>query len=86
MTVELHPPDPICDDSVERDFRVASMRRRIVVSVGGAVAVAALLGYVLAGRGSQFSAALRTAPLTLVGLSVLLQIGALNCEPRPAST
>ncbi len=53
------------------------MRRRIVVSVGGAVAVAALLVYVLAGRGSQFSAALRTAPLTLVGLSVLLQIGAL---------
>src|SRR5947209_13034356 len=53
------------------------MRRRIAVSVGGAVAVAALLVYVLAGRGSQFSAALRTAPLTLVALSVLLQIGAL---------
>lgn len=53
------------------------MRRRIAVSVSGAVAVAALLVYVLAGRGSQFSAALRTAPLTLVGLSVLLQIGAL---------
>src|SRR3984957_14273070 len=53
------------------------MRRRIAVSVGGAVVVAALLVYVLAGRGSQFSAALRTAPLTLVGLSVLLQIGAL---------
>jgi hypothetical protein len=53
------------------------MRRRIAVSVGGAVVVVALLVYVLAGRGSQFSAALRTAPLTLVGLSVLLQIGAL---------
>src|SRR3984957_10478004 len=53
------------------------MRRRIAVSVGGAVVVAGLLVYVLAGRGSQFSAALRTAPLTLVGLSVLLQIGAL---------
>ena len=53
------------------------MRRRIAVSVVGAVAVAALLVYVLAGRGSQFSAALRTAPLTLVGLSVLLQIVAL---------
>ncbi len=77
MTLELHPPDPACDDGVERDFRVSSMRRRIAVSVGGAVAVAALLVYVLAGRGSQFSAALRTAPLTLVGLSVLLQIGAL---------
>ena len=77
MTLELHPPDPACDDAVERDFRVSSMRRRIAVSVGGAAAVAALLVYVLAGRGSQFSAALRTAPLTLVGLSVLLQIGAL---------
>ena len=41
------------------------------------MAVVALLVYVLAGRGSQFSAALRTAPLTLIGLSVLLQIGAL---------
>jgi uncharacterized membrane protein YbhN (UPF0104 family) len=52
------------------------MRRRIAVSIGGAVAVVALLVYVLAGRGSQFSAALQTAPLTLIGLSVLLQIGA----------
>jgi uncharacterized membrane protein YbhN (UPF0104 family) len=77
VTLELDPPDTACDDTVERDFRVSSMRRRIAVSVGGAVVVAGLLVYVLAGRGSQFSAALRTAPLTLVGLSVLLQIGAL---------
>jgi hypothetical protein len=77
VTLELHPPDPAADDGVERGFRVSLMRRRIAVSVGGAVAVAALLAYVLAGRGSQFSAALRSAPLILVGLSVLLQIGAL---------
>ena len=77
MTLELHAPDPACADAVQRGFRVASVRRRIAVSVGGAAAVAALLVYALAGRGSQFSAALRTAPLTLVGLSVLLQIGAL---------
>jgi hypothetical protein len=53
------------------------MRRRIVISVGGALVVTALLVYVLAGRGAQFSAALRTAPLSLLALSVLLQIGAL---------
>ncbi|MGH2842618.1 MAG: lysylphosphatidylglycerol synthase domain-containing protein [Solirubrobacteraceae bacterium] len=77
MILELHPPDAGCGDGVERDVRVCSLRRRIAVSVGGAIAVAGLLVYVLAGRGSQFSAALRTAPLTLVGLSLLLQIGAL---------
>ena len=77
MTSELHPQDTVCDVGVGRDFRVSLMRRRIAVSVGGAVVVAALLVYVLAGHGAQFSAALRTAPLTLVGLSVLLQIGAL---------
>ena len=39
--------------------------------------VGALLAYVLAGRGAQFSTALRTAPITLLALSVALQIGAL---------
>ena len=39
--------------------------------------VGAVLAWVLAGRGAQFSAALRTAPITLVALSVLLQVGAL---------
>ena len=53
------------------------MRRRIAISVGGALAVGALLAYVLGGRGAQFATALRTAPIALVGLSVLLQLGAL---------
>ncbi len=77
MTLELHQPDLICVDGDERGLRLSSMRRRVAVSATGAFLVAALLVYVLAGRGAQFSAALRTAPLTLVGLSVLLQIGAL---------
>ncbi len=77
MNIELHPPDPVPDADGEGDFRVASMRRRIAVSVGGAVIVAVLLAYVLAGRAAQFSAAVRTAPITLVLLSVLLQIAAL---------
>ena len=76
MTVELHQLDPACD-GIGRNSRVSPMRRRVLVSGAGAIAVAALLAYVLAGRASQFTAALRTAPLALVGLSVLLQIGAL---------
>jgi hypothetical protein len=77
VTVELNQLDPTCDDGSGRDLRASSMRRRIVVSGVGALVVAGLLAYVLAGRASQFTAALRTAPLTLLGLSVLLQICAL---------
>src|SRR4030088_265322 len=74
---ETQPPDRVPDGVGERDFRVASMRRRTTISVGGALVVGALLAYVLAGRGAQFSTALRTAPIALLALSVLLQIGAL---------
>ncbi len=77
MNPETQPPDHVPDDVGERDFRVPSMRRRITISVAGALAVGALLAYVLAGRGAQFSTALQTAPITLLALSVLLQIGAL---------
>ncbi len=61
-------------EAAERDSRVSSMRRKVVVSFAGTLLVAGLLTYVLVGRGAQFSAALRTAPVTLVTLSVLLQI------------
>ncbi len=74
---KTHSPGLEPDGVGARDFRVASMRRRIAISVGGALVVGALLAYVLAGRGAQFSAALRAAPITLLALSVLLQIGAL---------
>ena len=63
---ETQPPDPMPDGVGERDSRVASMRRRITISVGGALVVSGLLAYVLAGRGAQFSTALRTAPITLL--------------------
>jgi hypothetical protein len=78
----VNSPDPGPDDAAECDSRASSMRRKAAVSVGGTVAVAALLGYVLAGRGAQFSAALRTAPISLVALSVVLQLVALltRCE------
>jgi hypothetical protein len=77
VDLEQDPQDNVPDDAGERDFRVASMRRRVAISVSGALIVAAILAYVVAGRGAQFSAALGTAPITLVAISVLLQIVAL---------
>ena len=77
MNLKPHPPDIVPDDVGSQDFRIASMRRRIAISISGAVVVAALLVYVVAGRGAQFGAALGTAPISLLALSVLLQIGAL---------
>jgi hypothetical protein len=77
VNLEPHPPDDKPTDAGQRDLGVASMRRRITISVSGTLAAAALLGYVLAGRGAEFSAALAKAPITLVALSVLLQIVAL---------
>ena len=47
------------------------------MSILGALIVTGLLAFVLAGRSGQFSAALRTAPLSLLAFAVLLQIVAL---------
>ncbi len=48
-----------------------------MLSVLGALAVTGVLAFVLAGRRGQFSAALRTAPISLLALATLLQIVAL---------
>ena len=85
MNLKPHPPEKVSDDG-QCDVRVASMRRRIAISVSGALVVAGLLGYVLAGRGAQFSDALRTAPITLLALSVLLQVVALLTRTEAWST
>ncbi|MGZ6623796.1 MAG: hypothetical protein ACXVHD_29805 [Solirubrobacteraceae bacterium] len=61
----------------ESDFRPSWFRRGLVLSVLGALVVACLLGFVLAGRRAQFIAALRTAPISLLALAMLLQILAL---------
>jgi len=61
----------------ERSFGVASFRRRVLLSVLGAVAVTAVLGFVLARRRGQFTAALHTAPVPLLALAAALQILAL---------
>ncbi len=61
----------------EARFRLSLFRGRIALSIFGAVIVTGLLAFVLAGRSGQFSLALRTAPLSLLGVAVLLQITAL---------
>lgn len=67
----------VCSEVDDPPLRLSSFRRRIGLSFVGALVVSGVLGFVLAGRGGQFSAALRSAPLSLLGLAVVLQIVAL---------
>ena len=52
-------------------------RRKIAVSLCGALAVTGILGFVLAGRRREFVTALDSVPLPLIGLAAALQITAL---------
>jgi uncharacterized membrane protein YbhN (UPF0104 family) len=61
----------------ERGLRFLSFRRRVGLSMLGALVVSGVLAFVIAGRGGQFIAALHTAPISLLALAVLLQIVAL---------
>jgi uncharacterized membrane protein YbhN (UPF0104 family) len=54
-----------------------SLRRRVGLSILGALVVLVGLGFVLAGRRSQFIAALHTAPVSLLLLAAALQVLAL---------
>lgn len=62
--------------SAERDESVA-MRGRLLLGIAGSLVVCGVLVVVLAGRRGEFVSALREAPLSVLGLSVLLQILAL---------
>ena len=70
-------PDQTVVGSCLADGRGFAHRRKIVLSVLGALAVTGLLGFVLAGRRGQFVAALHRAPISLLALSALLQVVAL---------
>ena len=73
-------PDPLTVGSIEadeRDLRLSSFRRRVGLSILGALVVTGVLAFVIAGRGGQFIAALHTAPISLLALAVSLQIVAL---------
>ena len=63
--------------AAECELDVRSVRRRVVLSVLGALAVTGALGFALAGRRGQFGVALGTAPASLLGLAAALQITAL---------
>ncbi|MFZ0043134.1 MAG: lysylphosphatidylglycerol synthase domain-containing protein [Solirubrobacteraceae bacterium] len=73
-------PQLLADGCVEADeagLRFSSFRRKIALSALGALLVAGVLAFVLAGHSQQFSVALRTAPISLLAVAVLLQIVAL---------
>jgi len=77
LSLELYPLTVGSIEAGEPDLRFSSFRGRVALSVLGAFVVTGVLAFVLAGRGRQFSAALRTAPTSLLALAVLLQIVAL---------
>jgi hypothetical protein len=64
-------------ECAEPDGRESALRLKVVVSVLGALAVTSALGFVLAGHRGQFVAALHSAPVSLLLVSVGLQIVAL---------
>ncbi|MGO9751815.1 MAG: lysylphosphatidylglycerol synthase domain-containing protein [Solirubrobacteraceae bacterium] len=74
MSLESDHVNAGCSAAAEPGF---AFRRKAVLSVLGALAVTGALGFVLAGHRSQFAAALRSAPLSLLLLAALLQIIAL---------
>jgi uncharacterized membrane protein YbhN (UPF0104 family) len=69
--------EPNLSDCAEAAESPRALRRKFVLSVIGALVVTGILAFVLDGRRHEFVAALRSAPLGLVGIAVLLQIVAL---------
>ncbi len=77
MSLDFDPLSVGCVEADERSFGLTLFRRRVALSVLGALAVTAVLGFVLARRRGQFIAALHTAPVPLLALAASLQILAL---------
>jgi hypothetical protein len=75
--MDLAKPDLTIVDRIAAGECGPAIRRKIVLSVLGALVVTGALGFVLAGHRGQFVAALHTAPLSLLGLAALLQVVAL---------
>jgi uncharacterized membrane protein YbhN (UPF0104 family) len=74
--LSLNPQrDPV--GCVKADESCLVSRRKAVLSVLGALVVTCVLGFVLAGRRGEFTAALGSAPIPLLGIAAALQIVAL---------
>jgi hypothetical protein len=70
-------PDLTIVECAADDARRSVLRRKVVLSVLGALVVTGALGFVLAGHRGQFVAALHSAPISLLAVSAFLQILAL---------
>lgn len=76
MSLEFDPLTVGCAEGHGRGL-CGSLRQRVVLSVLGTLAVAGVLGFVVAGRGGQFVTAIESAPISLLAVAALLQIVAL---------
>jgi uncharacterized membrane protein YbhN (UPF0104 family) len=77
LSLKLDPLTVGCIEADARDLRLSSVRRRVGLSIVGALVVTGGLGFLIAGRGGQFIAALRSAPIPVLALAASLQIVAL---------
>ena len=60
-------------DLAQRDLRAPGLRRKVAISAVGALIVTGALTVELIGRGGQFTAALATAPVWVLSVTILLQ-------------
>jgi uncharacterized membrane protein YbhN (UPF0104 family) len=76
LSLEFDPPVVGCLAAGETSLS-PSLRRRVLLSIAGALAVTGVLVFVLVGRRGQFVNALHSAPVSLLLLAALLQVVAL---------
>jgi hypothetical protein len=74
LSLESKPGVVACATAVESR---RALRRKVLLSLLGGLAVTCILGFVLAGRRREFAAALSSVPISLVALAAALQIVAL---------
>jgi uncharacterized membrane protein YbhN (UPF0104 family) len=60
-------------DVAQSDLRAPGLRRKVAISVVGAVVATGALAVELIGRGGQFTAALGAAPVWVLSVTILLQ-------------